>query len=187
MVDVGLIFGMIIAIMVITLVFVFGYQQLTGLQDVQNSAEMIKAKGRLVVAVDRVYSGGGESSGSIELSFPSSVARVCFIPLFHYYEDSKEAYTASELQWQLEDQGLAQESNAKVIAQRRDTAKQADGIDYNVLVFFMESEDPAWYAIEHLEPSEMEDATFLCAGPKETVWLQRKFDNDGAWVDAEEA
>jgi hypothetical protein len=185
--DVGLIFGMIIAIMVITLVFVFGYQQLTGLQDVQNNAQMIKARDSLEVAVDRVYSVGGESSESLRLTFPDTVRTVCFVPLFDYDYDTKVPYEASELEWHLEDQGLAEESNARVIAQRREAAKRADGTDYNVLVFFMESDDPAWYAIEHLEPSEMEDETFLCAGPKETVWLQRKFDNDGAWVDAEEA
>ncbi|MFH0956259.1 MAG: hypothetical protein V1813_00190 [Candidatus Aenigmatarchaeota archaeon] len=187
--DVGLIFGMVIAIMVITLVFVFGYQQLTSLQDIQNSAEMIKARQNLEVAVDRVYSEGGESSASLKLGFPPSVARVCFIPLFDYNYNPKEPYTASDLELQLEDQGLAEGSNAEVIAERRDVAKRADGTDYNVLVFFMGFDDPAWYAIEHLEPSIKEDdgdELIFCAAPKETVWLQRKYDSMGAWVDVEE-
>jgi hypothetical protein len=194
MVDVGVIFGMVIAIMVITLVFVFGYQQLTSMQDIQNSAEMIKAKKSLEVAVDRVYGEGGESSSSLKLGFPASVTSICFIPLYDYDYETKQPYTSGQLRSQLEDQGLAEDSNAQVIAQRREAAKmpadESKRIYYNVLVFFEASPDPAWYAIEHLEPGITEedgDDALFCAGPKETIWLQRKFDRDGAWVDAEKA
>jgi hypothetical protein len=190
--DVGVIFGMVIAIMVITLVFVFGYQQLTSLQDIQSSAELIKASQKLGVVVGRVYDGGGESSESLRLTFPSTVRSVCFIPLFNYDDEPRTPYTAEDLKFQLDAQGLAQGSNAEVIAQRRETAKHVpvDPVDYNVLVFFVATNDPKWYAVERLEPSIKEgdwDEYLFCAEPKETIWLQRKFDSDGAWVDAEEA
>jgi hypothetical protein len=192
MVDVGIIFGMVIAIMVITLVFVFGYQQMVSMQDVQNSAEMIKAKKSLEVAVDRVYGEGGESSASLKLGFPTRVARVCFIPLYDYSYETKQPYTKGQLESQLEDQGLAEGNLPELLAQARDTAKSlpVDPVDYNVLIFFMDSTAPVWYAVEHLEPGITEeggDDAFLCAEPKETIWLQRKFDRDGAWVDAEKA
>jgi hypothetical protein len=181
---------MVIAIMVITLVFVFGYQQIIGLQDIQNSAEMIKARKSLEVAVDRVYGEGGESSASLKLGFPPSVASVCFIPLFDYDYEPKAPYTASDLESQLEFQELAGGNLPELLAGARDTAKQADDVDYNVLVFLIDSTTPVWYAVEHLEPSITEedgDTAFFCAGPKETIWLQRKFDTEGAWVDAEES
>lgn len=190
MVDVGVIFGMIIAVMVITLVFVFGYQQLTNMQDVQNSAEMIRAADNIGVAIERVYDEGGESSARHRLSFPPTVRTVCFVPIFNRNYNPKIPYSASDLEWQLESQGLAEGSNAEVIAQRRETAMQApkDPQLYNVLVFFTASDSPKWYVFDHLDPSikyDGSDEHIFCTGPRETVWLQRRFDSDGAWVDVE--
>jgi hypothetical protein len=178
--DVGVIFGMVIAILVISLVFVFGFQQLNNVQDIQNSAEMIKARQSLDVAVDRVYSGSGESSERLVLSFPSSVSRVCFLPIYDYSFATKIKYTKSRIAAGLEDQGIAGSELAKAVADQR------EGRNCTVLVFFRDVTIPAWYEIAHLEPSEKDDG-FLCVAPRDSVWLQRKFDTKGAWVDAEES
>jgi hypothetical protein len=189
--DVGLIFGMIIAIIVITLVFVFGFQQLSNLTDVQNSAEMIKARQNLEVAVGRVYGQGGESTGSLKLSFPSTVRKVCFMPVYTInYAGKRSPYSKNDLINGLIDQDLAADDDAAkiIVGVRIHQNSTGDDVDekMGLLVFFMESAAPTWYDVPHLAPSE-KDGEFLCVSPKTTVWLQRRFDTEGAWVDVEEA
>lgn len=193
--DVGIIFGMLVAIIVITLVFVFGFQQLTSLQDIQNSAEMIKAKDNLKVAVERVYGGGGDSSEKIRLSFPQTVRKVCFMPVYYIsYSGERTPYDGWRLVQGLVDQELAKDDDAAetIVGMRIHPDKNGDEVDDGqaLLVFFYESAAPAWYEVPHLEPGEMEDEDgntyILCTGPRETLWLQRKYDRAGAWVDVEE-
>ena len=80
--NIGLIFGMIVAIIVMVAVFVFGYDYLNNLTRIQNEAEIKKAVDRLTTSVDRVYSLGGESSEKHSMSFPSEVTSVCFFPKY---------------------------------------------------------------------------------------------------------
>lgn len=188
--DVGLIFGMVIAIMVITLVFIFGFQQVSNIQDLQGSAEMIRAADNLEAAVARVYDEGGESSERIRLSFPATVRKVCFVPMYDFGYYGREPYPEYRLVSGLQDAGLGRDSAVTVAAARIHPGVGGKDMDENLtmLVFFTQTEAPAWYDVPHLAPSEREDGDpFLCVVHGATVWLQRKYDSDGAWVDVEEA
>ena len=78
--NIGLIFSMIIAIMMIGIILVFGYNQIVEMQRLQEIASVKRTVDGLETAVDRVYSGSGENSERFQLSFPGSVYKVCFIP-----------------------------------------------------------------------------------------------------------
>ena len=71
--NIGLIFGMVVAILVMGMIFVFSYQQLNNVTEIQKTAEFRKALSNLGSSVDRIYNQGGESSEKHSLSFPAKV------------------------------------------------------------------------------------------------------------------
>ena len=190
--NIGLIFGAIVALLLIGLILVFGYEQFGNITDLQNTAEMKKAVRDMETAADRVYSLSGESSEKVTLSFPASVSKVCFIPTFEIqttgngeirvdYADIEEDLRNSDVF-----NGNFQERKklAELVNAMR-TSGVTGFPERNVLVFFNTVDAPVWYAIGHLGPSRTSSG-FLCVPPKSQVWFRRTFDRDGAWVDVQE-
>ncbi len=189
--NIGLVFGMIVAIMMMVIILVFGYDQLMSVQDLQQEAEhkrMIKAFGD---AVDRVYSLGGESSERFTMSLPANVDKICFVPFFNIdteyirgnYEDYRVPYTENELRYDLEEviTGMSWEEEGQlttILINLRKNYMQP------LLVFFI-SGTAEWEDIPHLGPSKKDDEV-LCVKPGTQLWLKRTFDSEGAWVDVEE-
>ena len=74
--NIGLVFGIIVAIMVIGLIIIFGYQQRVELQRIQELAQLRKTLVNLETVVDRVHSLGGETAERFTCTFPPSVKKV---------------------------------------------------------------------------------------------------------------
>ncbi len=190
--NVGLLFGMVVAMLTIIMILVFGFQQIRDVTDLQEDAEMKRIVGKLGVAVDRVYSMSGESSEKFTLAFPGSVEKICFVPINVYDGEQMEPYRRDKLVQQLRDIELVEDMDAaRMIAGVRMPVTDNAGNYYDkempLLVFFKGYDVPAWYEMDHLDPSlKGSPGRILCVTPGTTVWLLRTFDSEGAWVDAEE-
>jgi hypothetical protein len=185
--NIGLIFGMIVAIFMIALILVFGYEQIAGMTDIQETAAEKSALKRLQDAVDNVYGLSGESSDKVTLSYPGSIRKVCFVPYFKQVTVSgtlqRKPYTASEMKNKLKAiiDGTAAEKT------QLSTALYDTRLHNQTLVLFYEdSGAPVWKSVEHMGPVE-KGGQFLCTDPGASMWLQRKFDSKGAWVDVSES
>ncbi|MCD6496333.1 MAG: hypothetical protein J7K54_03620 [Candidatus Aenigmarchaeota archaeon] len=191
--NIGLLFGMVVAIFTIGLLIVFGYQQIGNASDVQKQAQFLQSIKNLQTATDRVYNLGGESSEKLALTFPSSVEKVCFMPMYRDYEISERAdRLKADLRTVL---GYSSQTTelAEFLLNKRITGVQSnyatDG-KQTLLVFFASTSVPEWYYIEHLEPTKKGGdyhGTPLCVLGDAEIWLRRSFDENGAWVDVEEA
>ncbi len=191
--DMGLIFGMIVAIFVMGLLIVFGYQQITNMLRIQQQAEMMKAVEGLKNAVDRVYSLGGETSEPYRLAFPAGVGKVCFMPAYRGAQVSvKEGRLRTDLLRVIEASGQDKYQLTDILLAMRFSREPGSykKVDKNqtLLVIFQETIIPDWLAIPHLEPSKKTTSMgpeVICVTSRTQVWLQRKFDETGAWVDVE--
>jgi hypothetical protein len=190
--NIGLVFGVVVAIFMMALLLVFGYEQMTNVSDMQSNAETRRAVRLLETSVDRVYGLGGESSEKFSLSFPASVTKVCFVPLLESkrvwrsgrWVTERVPYTESDMTELLEDviDGTQREKTqlSLIIINMRKSGNET------LMIFHESGGAPDLYGIEHLEPGE-KDGEMLCVEPMTTLWLQRKFDENGAWVDVTEA
>jgi hypothetical protein len=187
--NIGLIFGMIVSIVVIGLLIVFGYDQIANMQQLQQQAELLRSIENFKAAVDRVYSLSGESSEKFTLTFPASVHKVCFLPAYRELPVStKKGYLSRDLRSIIEDSSIKYELSTMLVSQRIGRAVGSwQEVDKNqtLLVFFKDSSIPEMHDIPHLEPSLKGQNEVLCVQPKSKVWLQRAFDDTGAWVDVE--
>ncbi len=197
--NIGLIFGVIVAIFMMGILLVFGYQQLVNVQTMQANAEVKKTLKNLETVVDRVYSMGGETSEKYRLTFPADVSFVCFMP---YYRDKsvneKSSLVKMDVGKVLGDVGgvtgyqrnqLMSLLTAMRIAPNPENVNEYIDKGQTLLVFYKSSEVPEWHYVEHLEPSKKGNeysGDILCESGRSEVWLQRKFDESGAWVDVEE-
>jgi len=193
--NIGLLFGMVVAVFFIGILMVFGYQQIGNVTDIQDTAAFKKTIENLETAVDRVYSLGGESSEKFSFSFPTSVQKVCFVPT--YRMDSGERITAlstrtDQMKRELPDilTGSYREKHnlADLLAQMR----VKGNVDQNqsMLVFHQGTSVPEWVFIDHLKPQNdvyYRNSDITCFSGNEQVWLKRHYDSSGAWVDIEEA
>lgn len=181
--DIGMLFGMIVALLTITLVLVYGYQQISHVSEFQETATELRAVKALETAVDRVYSMGGESSDRVRLMFPGSVDKLCFIPLYSYTQGTRKPYGKTGIARELYGQGIINDKDiANLVVEARMPGTQDK--NYTLLIFYKSYEVPKWHYVANLEPGETKDG-FICAYPGDYVWLQRKYDGKGAWVDAE--
>jgi len=192
--DVGLIFGMIVAIFIIGLLIVYGYQQITNLQDMQEQANLLKAVDGITAAVDRVYSLGGESSEKFRLSFPGGVSKVCFMPSYRgELASMKEARLRVDLAKVIDAPNERKYEIARLLAEMRFGYQQGSSAkvdkNYTLLVSFNSGSVPKWYLVPHLGPSRKTVAgeEILCTSPRGEIRLSREFDSAGAWVDADMA
>jgi hypothetical protein len=191
--DVGLIFGVIVAIILIGLIITFGYQQIVTIQQMQEMAEIARAKDDLAKAVDRVHSLSGETSEKFTLSFPGGVSKVCFLPAYRGDSiDAKKMKLSIDLRSVIEgDQKLKSELTDVLLAMRITGNPGGFGeIDKNLtlLIFFKTTNVPMFEYMSHLEPSKKTGISgpfVLCVKGNSRIWLQRRFDNHGAWVDVE--
>ena len=192
--DVGLLFGMIVAIFLISLILIYGYEQIDSMRRIQEQAEMYKAIEGLKTAVDRVYSLSGETSEKYKLAFPSGITKVCFMPSYRGETVSmRESKLRTDLPkvidatWQ-EKQQLTRLLIEMRFAQGVNLYQKTDR-NLTVLLFFQAGVIPDWKYIPHLEPSKKTGASkeIFCAAPRSEVWLKRSFDRTGAWVDVDES
>jgi hypothetical protein len=193
--NIGLIFGMVVAIMLMGMIIVFGYQQITNMQNLQEQAEIKKAIEGLQTAVERVYSLSSETSEPFTLSFPGVVSKVCFMPS---YRGERITTVKSRLATDLRNviTGSSQERyqlSALLlemrIARDPDSFREVDK-NQTLLVFLEGSAVPMFEHIEHLGPTKKTGTRgpeVLCVSPRSKVWLQRQFDDKGAWVDVEQS
>jgi hypothetical protein len=193
--NIGLIFGMIVAIMLMGMIIVFGYQQITNMQDLQEQAEIKKAIEGLETAVERVHSLSGETSEPFKLSFPGVVSKVCFVPAYRGDTiNTKKSRLATDLRNVIvgSNQDKYQTSAlllAMRISQDPGSYREMDK-NHTLLVFLEGTVVPMFEYIEHLEPTKKtgpRGPEVLCVSPRSQVWLQRDFDGKGAWVDVEES
>ncbi len=192
--NIGLIFGMVVAIFTMTLLMVFGFQQATNVSEIQGKAEIQRTIKNLRSSVDRVYNLGGESSEKFELTFPSSVIGVCFMPMYRGMSGTqKDGKVKFDVRAALKSNGISTNEAYRmaddVTALRMQPAHGGGFIDNNqtLLLFYLGTSVPEWFYIERLEPTKdsvMDEP--LCVGPLADVWLQRAFDDDGAWVGVED-
>jgi hypothetical protein len=194
--NIGLIFGVIVAMLLMGLIIVFGYQQITNIQRLQEEAEIIKAMEGLQTAVERVHSLSGETSEPFMLSFPGVVRKVCFLPAYRGERIStKKSRLLTDLRSVID--GTSQEKyqvSNNLLNMRMAPNPQGFGyIDKNLtlLVFMQNKLAPGKFEnIPHLEPTKKTGLTgpeVLCVEPRSRIWLQRRFDETGAWVDVEAA
>jgi len=192
--DTGLIFGMIVAIFLIGLIIVYGYQQIDNMQRMQCFAETKNALASLATATDRIYSLSGETSEKFKLSFPGCIAKVCFMP---FYRGTDPEMKSSKLRVDL-NRVLAGTPEQKyqmmnlLASMRISPAPMGGYVDKNqtVLIIYQETIIPDWENVRHLEPTKKSGTSaldILCVRPNSEVWLRRKFDSQGAWVDVEQA
>lgn len=191
--NIGLVFGVIVAMMLMGYIIVFGYQQITNMQLLQEQAQLKKSIEELTTAVERVHSLSGETSEPFTLTFPGSVSKVCFMPAYRGERISmKKSRLSTDFRNLIE--GTAQErfQLSNLLLEMR-IAPNPDGygdIDKNqtLLVFFQGTMVPIFEEIPHLGPTKKAGRSgpeVLCVKPRTKVWLQRKFDETGAWVDVE--
>ena len=118
---------------------------------------------------------------------------VCFFPRYYvhpYY--GKTSYTMMQMRNEImgiidlgsmiEEQKLA-DGVASLRMQQKPDGSYIDN-NYTLLIFYTTTSVPEWFYIDNLEPSKI-DGSVVCAGHNDDVWLIRKFDHDGAWVEAE--
>lgn len=193
--NIGLIFGMIVAIFMISLLLVFGFQQITSVSDLQERAEMQRAIKNLRSSVDRVYNLGGESSEKFTLTFPDSVIKVCFMPMYRGMQLSqKEARLRADIVYVLGASSQSYQTASLLVNQRVKNLPGTYGTDkadhnQTLLLFYEAVSVPEWFNVEHMGPTK-EGGPYgrpLCVNGREQVWLQREFDENGAWVDVQEA
>ncbi len=196
--NIGLIFGMIVAIFTIMLIFVFGFEQLWNVKTMQEKAEIRRNLGNLENAVDRVYNLAGETSDRLTLTFPDSVVRVCFVPMYRGMDvTQKKGVLEEDVRDMLGSSAGARELAKQVVGERIKPTKENPAIDVDhgqtVLLFYDATDVPEWYYIEHLEPTNIcipcgdSYGNPVCVKGSTTIWLQRSFDESGAWVDVREA
>ncbi|MBN1896306.1 MAG: hypothetical protein JW789_01080 [Candidatus Aenigmarchaeota archaeon] len=187
--NIGLIFGMIVAILMMVMVIVFGYDQLFTVQDMQHEAEFRRVMNSFDNAIDRVYSLGGESSQKFSLSLPSNVQSVCFVPLFTIddcYNPPCERVEYTDFWFDMESTLEKMNYKDNEIYQLLPILESSREDDMEpVLVFFTTGGAPEWHDFSYLGPSKTEDDDILCISPGTEIWLKRQYDNDGAWVDVE--
>jgi len=191
--NIGLIFGVIFAIVLIGLLLVFGYQQIVQMQHLQQIAQIKRAMDDLQTATERVYSLGGESAEKFTFSLPGGVSKVCFIFRYEVRNGQRVDHTGALLKndlYNIIDADINQKwPLAEALYNQRIKQLPGHGIiddNYTVLVFFHSTIIPQWYHIEHLEPvKDPMDEAVLCVSNNEEFWLQRKYDQRGAWVDVE--
>jgi hypothetical protein len=191
--NIGLLFGMIVAIMFMGMLIVFGYQQIVQMQDLQQQADIKRARQELETAVDRVYSLSGETSEPFTLSFPGGISKVCFIPAYRGDRIStKKSRLGPDFRSVIEGSSQIKYQLSALLVEMR-IANNPDGfgeIDKNqtLLIFLQSTHVPMFEHIPYLEPSKKtgdRGPEVLCVSPRAQVWLQRKFDESGAWVDVE--
>ncbi len=190
--DTGLIFGMIVAILIMTFVIIFGYEQVSNVQRLQQQADLKKAYEDLSTAVERIYSLGGESSEKYELTFPGVVGKVCFVPSYRGETESvKETRLRVDLAKILDVPAQTRYELARLLAEMRfgylpGSAAKVDR-NYTLLVTFNSGSVPEWHLVPHLGPSRksVSGGEILCTVPRGDIRLIRKFDSSGAWVDVE--
>jgi len=186
--NVGLLFGMVVAIFTIGLLLVFGYQQIANASDVQKQAEFLRTIKNIKASTDRVYNLGGESSEKFTLTFPGTVEKVCFMPIYRRLDVSrKKNMLTADLRAIL---GYSNQQLASMMVAQRISGSYGSMTDKNqtLLIFFTTTSVPEWYYIEHLEPEKgSSTGTPLCVNGDADVWLRRSFDDNGAWVDVEQA
>jgi hypothetical protein len=193
--NVGLIFGMVVAVFMMGLIFVFGFEQLFNVSTIQGEAEIKRTIKNLENAVDRVYSLGGETSDRFTLTFPDSVTYACFMPMYRDMEvTQKEGRLKADLRYILGSSGDAYRLSQLLTEMRIKPSQENPAVKVDegqtLLLFYKTTAVPTWYYIEHLEPTkEGRDysGTPVCVTGRATIWLQRSFDESGAWVDVREA
>lgn len=192
--NIGLIFGMVVAIFTMTLIFVFGFQQLTSVSTIQGEAEIKRTIRNLENSVDRVYSLGGESSDKFTLTFPDSVTYACFMPMYRDMQiNQKEARLKADLRYILGSSSDAYRlsqllTEMRIKPSQENTAVKVDE-GQTLLLFYKATIVPTWYYIEHLGPTKEGgdySGTPVCVTGRTQIWLQRSFDENGAWVDVRE-
>jgi hypothetical protein len=191
--NVGLLFGMVFAIFLIVMIVVFGYQQIQAMQSMQEEAEIKRALQDLETAVDRVHGLSGETSQPFKLSFPGGVTKVCFIPAYRGESiATKKNRLAADLRSVID--GSSQDKlqlSALLVSQRITKNPEGFGeMDKNMtlLIFFQKTAVPLFKNIPHLEPSRksgLSGGQIACTGGLSSIWLERKFDETGAWVDVD--
>ncbi|MBN2330827.1 MAG: hypothetical protein JXC85_03355 [Candidatus Aenigmarchaeota archaeon] len=191
--NIGLIFGVIVAMLLMGMIIVFGYQQITNMQLLQEQAQIKKSIEGLAAAVERVHSLSGETSEPFTLTFPASVGKVCFLPAYRGERVSvKKSRLITDLRNVIEGTSQERFQLSSLLLEMR-IAPNPDGfgeIDKNqtLLVFFQGTPVPMFETIPHLEPTKKDGPggpEILCVEPRTKVWLQRGFDENGAWVDVE--
>jgi hypothetical protein len=187
--NVGLIFGMIVAILIMGMVITFGYAQITNMLEIQERAEIERNIRVFSEAVERIYSMSGETSEEFTLTFPSGVSKVCFLPA---YRGERIAYKKSRLARDLRsvidsDTKTKYQLASSLLAMRISQVDATTEVDNNqtLLIFLKDTAIPLFEHIGHLAPTLKEDSEVLCVKPPKKVWLQRAFDSQGAWVDVE--
>ena len=192
--NIGLIFGMIVAIMLMGLIIVFGYDQIQKMLELQTEAEIRNAINDLTNSVERVHSLSGETSEPFTLSFPGVVMKVCFLPSYRGQRISaKKVWLSNDLRSIIDaPQKTKYELANGLIKMRISRSLTGGDIDNNqTLIVFREGTTiPEFEYIPHLGPSKKTGsgpAEVLCVTPRAKVWLQRRFDENGAWVDVEES
>jgi hypothetical protein len=193
--NIGLIFGMVVAVFTMSLLFVFGYQQLSTVTTIQGEAEIKRTVSNLENAVDRVYSLGGESSDRFRLTFPDSVTSVCFMPAYRGMQTNvKVVRLRNDLSYILGTSGDTYRLSQLLTEMRIKPSQENPAVKVDegqtLLLFYKATIVPTWYYIEHLEPTKEGgdvSGTPVCVTGRSEVWLQRSFDNDGAWIDVREA
>ena len=188
--DVGLIFGMIVAIFVIIAVLIFGYDQIVTMQELQQEAEFLRTMQSFENAVDSTYNLGGESSKRFTMSFPSgSVTRTCIVPQF-----SKDCYPAPCIRVPYDNDDIENEvedllrqqlgygfTEARDISEVMASAWKSE--EPSVLVFYVGKRVPVWFSVPHLEPVRVNNHDeIFCANPSVRVVLKRHSEDAGAWV-----
>jgi hypothetical protein len=160
--------------------------------ELQTQAEINNALKDLTDAVDRIHSLSGETSESFKLSFPGEIMKVCFLPAYRGERMlSKKAWLANDLRSIIDETLRTKYQLADALVDMRISQKAGGGeIDNNqtFVAFRRSSSIPIFEHVPHLGPSKKTGSSgseVLCVPPGSRVWLQRRFDENGAWVDVE--
>jgi hypothetical protein len=181
---ISFVFGIVVAALTIGILIAFGYQQLDAFMKMQRNAQILKALDDLGEAVDNVHGLGGESSDDIRLGFPASVEKVCFIPVYSstgYMNPRRQLET--DIKSVIDTLTGAQKTQlAELLVEVRFEGDKDK--NHSVLIFIEDGTVPRFEYIEHLKP-EKKDGKVLCVSHGEKVWLVRRYNKNGAWVDVE--
>lgn len=190
--DVGLMFGIIVAILIMIFIIIFGYEQVSNVQRLQQQADLKKAVEDLTTAVDRVYSLGGESSERYKLTFPGIVGKVCFMPSYRgELPSTKEIRLRVDLAKVIDAPAQTKYELAGLLTEMRFGYLPGSSVrvdrNLTLLVMFNSGSVPEWHLVPHLGPSRKSAAgeEILCTVPRGDIRLVRSFDSSGAWVDVE--
>lgn len=202
--NIGFVFGVIFTMVLIGFIIIFGYQQFLAMQKLQNEALIAQNLDRFKNSVDNVFSIGGDAAQEFEFTMPDTARKICFIPLFkirqtvvngrpvNVRDQYSKGFLSSDLRVIMDADPREREQLVSSLVATRivEIGSKTTDRNYTVLLFRYGETVPQWYHIPYLAPSKKSSGgSFpqpLCIQGISKIWLERKYDDFGAWVDVSE-